>query len=149
MDKQTIKDLALSNGFKLKEQRNSEFDLNPYVYDFANELVAKANERVKELEELNLELSVNVEACCELTEMEMGAAIERLLEIDNTESKELVNKFAIEQKIEALKETSKDLCNSAIVPKASPVKQDYYKAAIRHCIHFIEAKAEQLRKEQE
>lgn len=69
------------------------------VSSFEVEL-AKANERVKELEELNLELAVNVEACCELTEIEMGAAIDRLLEIDNTEARELVKKFALEQKIE-------------------------------------------------
>ena len=59
--------------------------------------LAKANERVKELEQINLELAANVEACCELTEMDMGAAIDRLFEIDNTESKALLNKFAIEK----------------------------------------------------
>lgn len=64
--------------------------------------LAKANERVAELEQANLELAANVEACCELTDMDMGAAIERLFEIDNTESKALLNKFAIEQKVEAV-----------------------------------------------
>lgn len=67
-----------------------------------HEQLAKANEHLKELKELNLELAVNVEACCELTEMDMGAAIDRLLEIDNTEARELVNKFAIEQKIDGI-----------------------------------------------
>ena len=62
--------------------------------------LAKANERVRELEQVNLVLAANVEACCELTEMDIGAAIERLFEIDNTESKTLLNKFAIEKKIE-------------------------------------------------
>lgn len=38
MNKQDIKQLALNNGFKLKEQPNGELDLNPYVYDFANAL---------------------------------------------------------------------------------------------------------------
>ncbi len=44
MDIQKIKELALANGFKLKDQPNGELDLNPYVYDFANaiEQVAKA-----------------------------------------------------------------------------------------------------------
>jgi len=64
--------------------------------------LAKANERARELEEVNLELAANVEACCELTDMDMGAAIERLFEIDNTESKALLNKFAIEKKQEAI-----------------------------------------------
>lgn len=60
--------------------------------------------RVKELEEVNLELAANVEACCELTEMDMGAAIERLLEIDNTESKALLEDFALKQKLEVLED---------------------------------------------
>lgn|GEM_PF-6314595 len=46
MNKKQIKDLALSNGFKLKEQPSGEMDLNPYVYEFASALIAKANERV-------------------------------------------------------------------------------------------------------
>ena len=50
MNKKQIKDLALSNGFKLKEQPSGEMDLNPYVYEFASALIAKANERVAELE---------------------------------------------------------------------------------------------------
>ena len=39
-----IKELALANGFKLKEQASGNMDLNAYVYDFANaiEQAAKA-----------------------------------------------------------------------------------------------------------
>lgn len=55
MSKKQIKDLALSNGFKLKQQPNGKMDLNPYVYDFAEALLAKANERIKELEEQQTE----------------------------------------------------------------------------------------------
>lgn len=36
MDIQKIKELALTNGFKLKEQADGSMDLNAYVYDFAN-----------------------------------------------------------------------------------------------------------------
>lgn len=36
MDIQRIKELALANGFKLKEQASGNLDLNAYVYDFAN-----------------------------------------------------------------------------------------------------------------
>lgn len=36
MDIQKIKELALANGFKLKEQADGSMDLNAYVYDFAN-----------------------------------------------------------------------------------------------------------------
>ena len=44
MDIQKIKELALANGFKLKEQAGGNMDLNAYVYDFANaiEQAAKA-----------------------------------------------------------------------------------------------------------
>lgn len=44
MDIQKIKELALANGFKLKEQASGNMDLNSYVYDFANaiEQAAKA-----------------------------------------------------------------------------------------------------------
>lgn len=39
MDKEQIKALALQAGFKLKEQGNGTLDLNPYVYQFANDLI--------------------------------------------------------------------------------------------------------------
>lgn len=35
MNKETIKELALANGFKLKEQPDGTMDLNPYVFEFA------------------------------------------------------------------------------------------------------------------
>ena len=35
MTNEQIKEIALANGFKLKEQPSGEMDLNPYVYDFA------------------------------------------------------------------------------------------------------------------
>lgn len=41
MNNERIKDIALANGFKLKEQPNGEIDLNPYVYEFAKKLVAQ------------------------------------------------------------------------------------------------------------
>lgn len=36
MNKQKVKQLALANGFKLKEQADGSMDLDAYVYDFAN-----------------------------------------------------------------------------------------------------------------
>lgn len=36
LNKETIKQIALANGFKLKEQANGDTDLNPYVYEFTN-----------------------------------------------------------------------------------------------------------------
>lgn len=51
MDIQKIKELALANGFKLKEQASGNMDLNAYVYDFANaieqEAKAQADQKVK------------------------------------------------------------------------------------------------------
>ena len=51
MDLEKIKELALANGFKLKEQANGNMDLNAYVYDFANaierEAKAQADQKVK------------------------------------------------------------------------------------------------------
>lgn len=38
LSKDQIKAIALDNGFKLKEQPDGSFDLNPYVYDFAKAL---------------------------------------------------------------------------------------------------------------
>ena len=74
MNKKQIKDLALSNGFKLKEQPSGEIDLNPYVYDFADALLAKANERVKELE---VELGVAIEFI-ESCDFDYNEAVEQL-----------------------------------------------------------------------
>lgn len=39
LDKTTVKELALANGFKLKEQADGSMDLNPYVYQFAAALI--------------------------------------------------------------------------------------------------------------
>lgn len=42
MDIQKVKELALANGFKLKEQASGNLDLNAYVYDFANAIEREA-----------------------------------------------------------------------------------------------------------
>ena len=47
MNNADIEKLALANGFKLKEQPNGEMALNPYVFDFARALIAKAANREK------------------------------------------------------------------------------------------------------
>ena len=55
MDIQKIKELALANGFKLKEQASGNMDLNAYVYDFANaieqEVKAQAVPDLRDLQE--------------------------------------------------------------------------------------------------
>lgn len=40
-----IKELALANGFTLKQQPDGTMDLNPYVYQFARALLAEATGR--------------------------------------------------------------------------------------------------------
>ena len=42
MNKAKIRELALANGFKLKEQPDGTMELNPYVYEFASALMADA-----------------------------------------------------------------------------------------------------------
>ena len=66
MDIQKVKELALANGFKLKEQADGSMDLNAYVYDFANaiEQAAKAQavsefqqSKQSEIEELTRQIN--------------------------------------------------------------------------------------------
>lgn len=44
MTNDQIKELALANGFKLKEQPDGSMDLNLYVYDFARALILSRDE---------------------------------------------------------------------------------------------------------
>ena len=133
---------------KAKEDYKALFS----AFESCQDELKKANERARELEEVNLELAANVEACCELTDMDMGAAIERLFEIDNTESKALLNKFAIEKKQEAIL-TIKDKW----IKKASEMPlqlecrskgSSCYNWAMFYARELTD-EAEQLRKEQE
>ncbi|GMM70855.1 hypothetical protein MTsDn5_08070 [Alteromonas gracilis] len=111
------------------------------AFESCQDELKESNEHVKKLEQINLELAANVEACCELTEMDMGAAIERLFEIDNTESKALLNKFAIEKKIEALE--------SFVLPYQQGVTKEYVKGGYGSLVlKAAQAEIEQLRKEQ-
>lgn len=48
MTNEQIKELALANGFKLKEQPNGDKDLSPYVYDFARALISSEFNKVRE-----------------------------------------------------------------------------------------------------
>jgi hypothetical protein len=105
-----------------------------------HEQLTAANDRVKELERVNLELAANVEACCELTEMDMGSAIDRIFEIDNTESAQLLNKFAIEQQVKFgrdLLENKLEWCEEIGSVQVSDIDWEVQKLE------------EQLRKEQE
>ncbi|MEX5393783.1 hypothetical protein [Acinetobacter baumannii] len=57
MDKKIVKEIALANGFKLKEQPDGSLELNPYVYVFADKLVEHQQAKVEELQQENLRLA--------------------------------------------------------------------------------------------
>ena len=44
LTKDKVKQLALDNGFKLKQQPNGSMDLNPYVYQFAEAMQKVLND---------------------------------------------------------------------------------------------------------
>jgi hypothetical protein len=76
MTKSRIKAMALSSGFKLKEQPNGEMDLNPYVYEFAKLLeLAELYDRNKEIKERFILLADNFEN--ELIEESINYLLER------------------------------------------------------------------------
>lgn len=157
MNKKQIKDLALSNGFRLKEQPSGEMELNPYVYDFADALLTKANERVNRLEKIlqryeseqlqPLKLRVRelenaiLDACStyhfEPDLSQPTSLLKELLEINSKwvldqEISSDAARFALEQKIEVLQELA-----------------DEDESGTRHVYYLALSKIEQLRKEQE
>ncbi len=76
IEKSRIKAMALSSGFKLKEQPNGEMDLNPYVYEFAKLLeLAVLYDRNKEIKERFEILADNFEH--ELIEESINYLLER------------------------------------------------------------------------
>jgi hypothetical protein len=50
-ERSLIESTALKNGFKLKQQHNGEMALNPYVFDFAEELLANKQDEITELKQ--------------------------------------------------------------------------------------------------
>lgn len=106
MDIQKIKELALANGFKLKEQADGSMDLNAYVYDFANaiEQAAKAQavpetqqSKQAEIDDLNAQLKAVHDSRIEFVEycrkIESGDFV-------------IVDKTDLELAIDALKDAS-------------------------------------------
>ena len=91
MNKQQVKELALSNGFKLKQQPSGEMDLNPYVYEFAEDLLAKANERVAKLESENTNGNAAAELLIWWAQKLSNAPNEDLKEVIRIGYKRIVN----------------------------------------------------------
>lgn len=52
MTNEQIKEIALANGFKLKEQPDDTQDLNPYVYDFARALFVERDRGIAPINSL-------------------------------------------------------------------------------------------------
>ena len=74
MTNDQIKEIALANGFKLKEQPNGEIDLNPYVYDaFRAAIKRKLKEVMAELKSMEsndntIEMSAMLDMCQDVIE---------------------------------------------------------------------------------
>lgn len=66
METSKIKEIALANGFSLKQQASGNIDLNAYVYDFANaielEIKAQAEKSLLEQFEINAKLTEKIES---------------------------------------------------------------------------------------
>ena len=76
IEKSRIKAIALSSGFKLKEQHDGDMDLNPYVYEFAKLLeLAVLYNRNREIKERFEILADNFEY--ELSEESKSYLLER------------------------------------------------------------------------
>ena len=76
MEKSRIKAIALSSGFKLKEQPDGDMDLNPYVYEFAKLLeLAVLYDRNREIKQRFKLLADNLEY--ELSEDSKNCLLER------------------------------------------------------------------------
>ena len=60
---ETIREIALKCGFKLREQPDGTMDLNPYVYDFAFEIAKLVTMPVAQnISERLRELALEIEA---------------------------------------------------------------------------------------
>ena len=65
MDIEKIKELALANGFKLKEQASGNMDLNAYVYDFANAIEREAKSQANKQFENFIDQAIEDSACAD------------------------------------------------------------------------------------
>ena len=63
MDIQKIKELALANGFSLKEQASGNMDLHSYVYEFANAIEQAAKAQANKQFENFIDQAIEDSAC--------------------------------------------------------------------------------------
>ena len=91
MTNDQIKELALANGFKLKEQPNGEMDLNPYVYEFARALILSRDETLfyfisKYRDRMNLQrndVKQAIDHCLDIIQEKSDEVQTRLIESEN------------------------------------------------------------------
>lgn len=79
------------------------------IYHIHAEEFQKLQAENEKLKAQNIRLAVNVESCAELIHMDMGQAIERLFEIDNTEESELVAQRDLEQQAKGVEDFIKSI----------------------------------------
>lgn len=96
------KNLNLKCELQFEKKKWIEVDGQKLSLDELFDELVKRQVKCDTLQEQNQCLAVNVEACQELIHMDMGQAIERLFEIDNTESKKLVSQIIVKAKQEAI-----------------------------------------------
>ncbi len=120
------------------------------------EQLAKANERVKELEKESLAFRSILDQSNRFhpnTDKMYSSGFKdamRLFEdIYLGGAQQALNKFALEKKLKALDDLLEEIECSVVVPKRYEQLQEPYLEGIKHCIQFIECQSEQLRKEQE
>lgn len=106
--------------------------------------LAKANERVKELE-LTIVAITHADETGYVNDVGFVQGWSEVCD----ETKSLLNKFAIEKKLKVLDDLLEEIQCSAVVPKRYEQFQEPYLEGIKHCIQFIECQSKQLRKEQE
>jgi hypothetical protein len=86
VQREQVKELVLANGFKLKTQPHGSEDLNPYVYEFAEALMAPLQAEVERLREV-VASDTHLVSIKRLFEAEqerdqLKAALQRFMELD-------------------------------------------------------------------
>ncbi|MGU2730314.1 hypothetical protein [Acinetobacter baumannii] len=112
MDKKIVKEIALANGFKLKEQPDGSLELNPYVYVFADKLVEHQQAKVEELQKQLNEYIFVAETLDEMYVKEVKSSDELQKRVDALEKAE----FKLAQ-VKAILQNNPKLLESILVKK--------------------------------
>lgn len=88
MENSQIKEIALANGFSLKEQLGGHMDLNPYVYEFAQAIKKEALEQARSVYGQSAVTDADTDSIDSDIDKARDGFIEEHL-LDNSESEEL------------------------------------------------------------